>query len=133
MNNAGIGISGRFLATGVADWQRIRPTGDGRANTPLPDDQWQPAYATMADAVRTSGLAGALFSSLLVRPAADLPQRTQGTLTGLFHEDGAVWSLQDARAISNDLRLFTVERREWPDFAKPIRQAYLDRPNAPVR
>lgn len=110
----------------LTEWSRTRPAGDGTPNTPLPGDQWQPAYATLSDTVRTSGLAGALFSSLLVRPAPDLPQRTQGTLTGLFHDDGAVWSLQDARAVSNDLRLFTVERREWPDFAKPIRQAYLD-------
>ena len=38
------------------------------------------------------------------------PQRKNGTVNGVFHENGAVWNLADARAISGDETFSTEER-----------------------
>jgi hypothetical protein len=48
----------------------------------------------------------------------------KGTINGLFHEDGAVWSLADARAIANDPALELEERPEVPDWMKPMRDGH---------
>ena len=42
------------------------------------------------------------------------PQRAQGTVNGLFWEDGSVWSLRDARAIANDQLLRIPVRKVLP-------------------
>jgi hypothetical protein len=45
-------------------------------------------------------------------------------LNGIFHEDGAVWSLEDARAIAGNPAYAGVERKEWPDWLKIIPETY---------
>jgi len=106
----------------LTEWQRLRPGGSGWGDAPIAGDEWQPGYATLAPAVRASGL-GAFFWSLMIKPAYLPAQRRKGTLNGVFHEDGAVWSLEDARAISGNPKFMAGERREWPAWARAASQS----------
>ena len=50
-------------------------------------------------------------------------QRKRGILNGVFHEDGAVWSKEDAsalKAMSGNSTFHGKERKEWPDWAKEV-------------
>ena len=93
----------------LTEWQRLRPHALGWAEEKLAGDEWQPAYRTMAPIVQSYPL-GNFFWSLMLRRAYLPPQRKNGTINGVFHEDGAVWSLADARAISGDERFSAEER-----------------------
>jgi Cellulase (glycosyl hydrolase family 5) len=104
----------------LTEWQRTR---HGRGFTADPrEDEKVPDYATLAPLIHESGI-GNFFWSLMVKPAWVQPQRKNGVLSGLFHEDGAVWSLEDARAIkamSGDRAFTGEERKEWPEWAASI-------------
>ncbi|MGP4039596.1 hypothetical protein ACTWP4_06810 [Gracilibacillus sp. D59] len=104
----------------LTEWQRIRPTSNGWGQNPLGNGEWQPDYEAYAKVLENYPQLGTFFWSLMVKPAYLPPQRKKGTLNGVFHEDGAVWSLDDARAIANDPNFEAEERREWPEWAKEI-------------
>ena len=50
----------------------------------------------------------------MLKPAYLQKQRKRGRMNGVFHEDGAVFSVEDARAVAADLTLELLERRESP-------------------
>jgi hypothetical protein len=108
----------------LTEWQRIREGGNGWGDNPVAGDEWQPNYAPYARLLESYSV-GTFFWSLMVKPAYLPPQRKKGTINGLFHEDGAVWSLEDARAISGNPEFQAVERKEWPDWCKKIPETYL--------
>lgn len=106
----------------VTEWQRIRTGGSGWGSKGLTGNQWEPDYASMAPMIRATPV-GSFFWSLMLKPAWLLAQRGKGTLNGVFHEDGAVWSLRDARAISGNGIFQAVERPAWPHWAQAIPQS----------
>jgi len=112
----------------LSEWQRVRSPPFGPC--PPHDDHTYPNYASLAPVVHESGF-GNFFWSLMVKPAYLPPMRGNGVLNGLFHEDGAVWSLDDARAIkamSGDPSVEGLrERRAWPQWAAPIKERACDR------
>lgn len=108
----------------LTEWQRIREGGNGWGETPIAGEELQSNYAPYANTVEPYSI-GTFFWSLMVKPAYLLPQRKKGTLNGLFHEDGAVWSLEDARAISRNPDFQAEERKEWPEWCKQIPEVYL--------
>ena len=105
----------------LTEWQRRR-SGEGFRSA-VRGDEWQPNYSSLAPAVRDAGV-GNFFWSLMVKPAYVRFQRDQGVLSGLFHEDGAVWSAADARAIaamSGEGSFSGRERPEWPSWASEVK------------
>ena len=107
----------------LTEWQRIHPAGLMPRSKVTPED-WQPNYSTLAPVVHDAGL-GNFFWSLMVKPAYSLYKRNLGILNGLFHEDGAVWSLDDARtikAMSGNREFEAEERKEWPDWASEVKE-----------
>lgn len=101
----------------LTEWQRTRSGSSFAA--PITGDEWQPDYETLAPTIRKAGT-GNFFWSLMLKPAYVLIQRRKGVLTGVFHEDGAVWDLDDARALkamSGDATFRGRERKEWPEWA----------------
>ncbi|WP_228546087.1 glycoside hydrolase family 5 protein [Halegenticoccus tardaugens] len=108
----------------LTEWQRIR-SGRGFASA-IEGDEWQPNYSSVAPIVHQSGV-GNYFWSLMVKPAYVPAQRKLGVISGVFHEDGSVWSLDDARslkAMSGDDSFDAEERREWPEFAEEAEKAF---------
>ncbi|MGC9261401.1 MAG: ubiquinol-cytochrome c reductase iron-sulfur subunit N-terminal domain-containing protein [Phycisphaerae bacterium] len=103
----------------MTEWQRIRTDGSGWGNRRLTGTEWEPDYASMAPLIRARPV-GNFFWSLMLKPAWLLAQRRKGTLNGVFHEDGAVWSLTDARSISGNIHFQAVQRKVWPRWAKMI-------------
>lgn len=95
----------------LSEWQRTREE---------PPDVLLPNYASLAATIRDGGIDGDFFWSLMVTPAYLPDQRTRGRLNGVFHEDGAVWSAADARAIADDPDLDVQERLAWPAWATLI-------------
>lgn len=56
----------------------------------------------------------------MVKPSYVLVQCRKGVLSGMFHEDGAIWNVEDARALkamSGDPTFRGRERKEWPEGA----------------
>ena len=84
----------------LTEWQRI---GGGTT----------PAYTKAAEIVQSYPL-GNFFWSLMLRPGYVAEQRKQ--LSGVFHENGAVWSLADARAIAGDSGFTAEERASSPEW-----------------
>jgi hypothetical protein len=109
----------------LTEWQRLRPVSNGWGEAPLADDEWQPDYAPYAIILEQYPQLGLFFWSLMLKAAYLRPQRIKGTLNGIFHEDGSVWSLDDARMISGNPELELEERKEWPDWLKDIPNVYL--------
>ncbi len=103
----------------ISEWQRVRSGASGWGRKALGINQWQPDYASLAPTIRRARV-GNFFWSLMLKPAWLLAQRRKGTLNGVFHEDGAVWSLADARAISGNADFHAVERKAWPHWARSI-------------
>ncbi|MFB6131172.1 MAG: cellulase family glycosylhydrolase [Salinigranum sp.] len=89
----------------LTEWQRT---------TEQSPDVLLPHYASLAAAVRESDLDGDFFWSLMLKPAYLPTQRERGRMNGVFHEDGAVFSLDDARAVAADSSLDLPERRRAP-------------------
>jgi hypothetical protein len=110
------------LPVWMAEWQRIRPSGAGfkQKDEGVPEEDRYSNYKSMADLAHQYEI-GTFFWSLMVKPAYLAGQRANGTVNGLFWEDGSVWSLEDARAIANDPTLQLEERQE-PDFSKIMGQ-----------
>lgn len=112
---------GRELGVPVylSEWQK---TADFGWNGTAVVDDWQPDYASLAPTVHRHGV-GNFFWSLMVKPAYVRYMRKRGVINGLFHEDGAVWNRDDARAIkamSGDPEVDREQRREWPDWASEV-------------
>jgi hypothetical protein len=101
----------------LTEWQRYRPGGSGWGGEKLPPEELMPNLASLAGKVNQSGL-GNYFWSLMLKPAYLVPQRNIGTINGLFHEDGTVYSIEDARAVSQNPALKLEERREMPEIIK---------------
>ncbi|WP_440007378.1 cellulase family glycosylhydrolase [Halomicrococcus sp. SG-WS-1] len=105
----------------LSEWQRIRQ-GDGFfAN--VSQEEAVPDYSSLAPIITDAGI-GNFFWSLMVKPAYSVRLRRMGVINGLFHEDGAVWSKDDASAIkamSGDPTFEGRERREYPDWFAEIR------------
>lgn len=105
----------------LSEWQRVREA-TGFAAEP-PDDQKFSNYSSLAPLIHEASF-GNFFWSLMVQPAFVPAQRKHGVLNGLFHEDGAVWSLDDARSIkvlSGDGSFDREERQKWPEWASEVR------------
>ncbi len=92
----------------LTEVQRIRSVSGWGDEQPPPDDLG-PDLTSVMPILREYGLPW-FFWSLMVKPAYLPPQRPKGTVNGLFHEDGAVWSLADARAVAGDPALVLEER-----------------------
>lgn len=109
----------------LSEWQRIRPTATGFGDKQIGPDEWKPEYKSYAPVLEKYPEIGTFFWSLMVK-AAYLPnQRKKATLNGVFHEDGAVWDLADARAVSGNPDFQAAERKEWPEWLKRIPETYL--------
>lgn len=105
----------------ITEWQRVRQGGDGwRGDAPLAPGEWEPDLASLAPCIYRHPRLGSFFWSLMVKPAYLPPQRRKGTLNGVFHEDGSVYSLADARAVSENPAFAARERRQWPEWAAAI-------------
>jgi len=52
----------------------------------------------------------------MLKPAYLPTQRLNGALNGIFHEDGAVYSIKDARAVAGDDTLEFEERKNMPEW-----------------
>ncbi|WP_435179923.1 glycoside hydrolase [Halorussus sp. AFM4] len=105
----------------LSEWQRVR-NSTGFATEP-PDDQKYSNYSSLAPLIHEAGF-GNFFWSLMVQPAFVPAQRRHGVLNGLFHEDGTVWSLDDARSIkamSGDPSFDGEERQKWPEWAAEVK------------
>jgi arylsulfatase A-like enzyme len=97
----------------LTEWQRLRPSGSGWGREKLPVDETRPNYASLASIVHSYPI-GNFFWSLMIKRAYLPPQRQKGTMNGLFWPDGSVWSLRDARAISQDSALDLRENQKLP-------------------
>ena len=107
----------------LTEWQRVHPGGQ-MPESEISAEDWQPNYSSLAPVVRATGL-GNFFWSLMVKPAYSLYKRNLGILNGLFHEDGAVWSMDDARAIkamSGTEEFEAPVRQEWPEWASEVKE-----------
>ena len=105
----------------LTEWQRVANFGWGQNSTV---DQWQPKYASLAPVIHQHGV-GNFFWSLMVKPAYVRYMRKRGIINGLFHEDGAVWNLEDAKAIkamSGETGVELQQRREWPEWASEVKK-----------
>lgn len=91
----------------LTEWQRTREE---------PPDVLLPNYESLAPVIREGSVDGDFLWSLMLKPAYLPVQRRRGRLNGLFHEDGAVYSLADARAVAADPTLELPERRAWPEW-----------------
>lgn len=101
----------------VTEWQRIRPGGSGLNDASIPEEVRWPNLSGAAPSVMQSGL-GNYFWSLMLKPAYLPHQRSLGTFNGLFHEDGAVYSLADAMSVAHNPEFTAVERKEKPLWLK---------------
>ncbi len=96
----------------ITEWERLRPGGSGW-NGKASQEELGPDYESLAPAIHHSGI-GNFFWSLMLKPAYLTPQRRIGGFNGLFQEDGSVYSLADARAISGNPHFQAEENRERP-------------------
>ncbi|WP_266080321.1 glycoside hydrolase 5 family protein [Haladaptatus caseinilyticus] len=106
----------------LSEWQRIRPGDSFFAE--VSGEAAVPDYASLAPTIQRSGI-GNFFWSLMIKPAFSLYLRKHGVLNGLFHEDGAVWDLDDARSIkamSGKPDYEGEERTEYPDWAEVVKK-----------
>ena len=104
----------------LTEWQKVASFGWSSSNQKVKN--WYPDYSSLAPLIRQYSV-GNFFWSLMLKPSYTLSMRRKGILNGIFHEDGAVWSLRDAReikAMSGDSTFSGVERKEWPEWASSI-------------
>jgi len=98
----------------LTEWQRVR-SKTGWKDEPVPIEERGPAYKILAEIISKHRI-GSFFWSLMLRPAYLPQQRKWGTFNGLFHEDGSVWSIEDARALAGDPNFEAEERKKLPDW-----------------
>ncbi|WP_264782042.1 glycoside hydrolase [Haladaptatus sp. T7] len=111
----------------LSEWQRVRP-GEGFFADVTGEARY-PDYSSLAPLIHEANV-GNFFWSLMLRPASELHFRRQGVVNGLFHEDGAVWNLDDARAIkamSGDPEYDGTERKEYPDWMSEMKGSTIPR------
>jgi len=106
----------------LTEWQRVREAGPGWHMADIPEEYKRPALRTLAPTVYGTGM-GSFFWSLMVKPAYLSAQRTNGTVNGLFHEDGNVYSLEDYRAVAGPGKT----RPEKPDLPQWYRDSLTKR------
>lgn len=105
----------------VSEWQRIRKSSLGwRKGDTVDVEETMPDHSSLAGILRESGV-GTFLWNLMLRPAYLSGQRSQGTFNGIFHEDGSVYSLEDARAVSGNPEFQTIENNSVPEMYKPVR------------
>ncbi|MCK9547403.1 MAG: hypothetical protein RBR30_13660 [Tenuifilaceae bacterium] len=97
----------------VTEWQQIRTSGIGFSGEYVDKGELRPNHKSMARWYHTYKV-GNFVWSLMLKPAYLTGQRSVGTFSGLFHEDGCVYSLEDARAVANNPELVLEERRSLP-------------------
>lgn len=107
----------------ISEWQRIR-SRTGWQGEQIPAELLMPSLASAAPLIAESGI-GSFFWSLMLKPAYLAGQRKARTLNGVFHEDGAVYSLADARAVSGNGDLVAEERPQWPQWIRESFPEYL--------
>jgi hypothetical protein len=111
----------------LSEWQRVRP-GEGFFADVTGDARY-PDYSSLAPLIHEANI-GNFFWSLMLRPASELHFRKQGVVNGLFHEDGAVWSLDDARslkAMSGNPDYEGTERKKYPDWMTEMEGSTIPR------
>ena len=97
----------------ITEWQRLRKSGIGFRSEYVAKEDLVPCHKSMAPIWREYGV-GNFVWSLMLKPAYLSGQRKVGTFSGIFHEDGSVYSLADARAVAGDDSLVLEERHEFP-------------------
>jgi hypothetical protein len=105
----------------LSEWQRVADFGWGSRSRV---EEWEPDYASLAPVIHEHSM-GNFFWSLMVKPAYVRYMRKRGIINGIFHEDGAVWNLDDAKAIkamSGETEVDLEQRREWPEWAEEIKR-----------
>ena len=92
-----------------------------------PPSRFAPNLASLAPTVRelhdVGALDGDFFWSLMLRPAYLRTPREEGRVNGLFHEEGAVYSLLDAETIAGQ-GLDLSDRHAFPDAWRAHRFPY---------
>ncbi|WP_224335450.1 glycoside hydrolase [Haloprofundus halobius] len=94
----------------LTEWQRTREE---------PPNKFLPNYASLAETIRGGPVAGDFFWSLMLKPAYLPVQREKGRINGVFHENGSVYSVADARALAGDDSLDFEERHRQPLWLPP--------------
>lgn len=103
----------------LTEWQRIRQSGLGW-NRKLPArEERLPNYAPFCEILKKKNTQG-FFWSLMVRPSYLKVHSHLRWFNGVFHEDGSVYSLEDARSIANNPNLQLTEKHELPEWAKDV-------------
>ncbi len=98
----------------ITEWQRLRKSGVGFDSEYVAQEELRPFHASMASLYREYKI-GNFVWSLMLKPAYLTGQRKVGTFSGLFHEDGSVYSLEDARAVSGNPNIVLPEKHVLPD------------------
>ena len=98
----------------VTEWQQIRKGGWGFNGESIAKDDLRPHHCTIAPFMHKFKT-GNFVWNLMLRPAYLKEPRAIGTFNGIFHEDGSVYSLSDARAVANNPNLKLVEKHVLPD------------------
>lgn len=99
----------------VTEWQRLRKSAVGFDGEQVDKSELRPCHVSIAKLLNKHHL-GNFVWSLMLKPAYLTGQRSVGTFNGIFHEDGSVYSLEDAREIANDPNLELVENNTLPEF-----------------
>ena len=98
----------------VTEWQRLRSgASSGFSGTVVDKSQVRPNHAPLADVFRKHNICTFVWS-LMLKPAYLTGARNHGTFSGIFHEDGSVYSLEDARAVSGNSELELRENHTLP-------------------
>lgn len=98
----------------VTEWQQIRQGGWGFKGEKIKKEDLRPHHCTIAPFMHKYKT-GNFVWNLMLRPAYLKEPRAVGTFNGVFHEDGSVYSLEDARAIAGDPKLDLLEKHELPN------------------
>ena len=99
----------------VTEWQQIRQGGWGFDKaSKVTKKGMRPNHKTIAPVLHKYN-AGNFVWNLMLRPAYLARPRSVGTFNGIFHEDGSVYSLEDARAIAGDDKLELKENHTLPE------------------
>ena len=101
----------------ITEWQRVRTSGPGWNKSDIPEEDKLPDLSSLADSIKKYNV-GSFLWSLMLKPAYLPAQRLNGTINGIFHEDGAVYSLADAQAVADDTSLDLEEKRTMPEWYK---------------